>query len=130
MSIEMGIGFSAHADVLSAGKQAAEHALSHLAGKRPDLTLVFSSIRFAGSAAFERYSIRDVERTADWLHRRRRDYGLRIQKTECHRHWSDCEGGILYDRGGPTHGSSGTASRRNAGPNVYQEFVERCQSSG
>lgn len=47
MPIEMGIGFSTHADVLSAGRQAAEQAVSNLAGKRPDLTLVFSSIRFA-----------------------------------------------------------------------------------
>jgi len=47
MSLEMGIGVSSHADVYAAGQEAAEQVVSHLAGRRPDLVLVFSSIRFA-----------------------------------------------------------------------------------
>lgn len=47
MSIEFGIGVSAQADVWAAGQEAAEQAVSHLANRRPDMTLVFSSIRFA-----------------------------------------------------------------------------------
>src|SRR5438132_11544191 len=47
MSLEIGIGFSAQADVFAAGQEAAQHVVDHLAGSRPDLTLVFSSIRFA-----------------------------------------------------------------------------------
>ncbi len=47
MSVELGIGVSTLGDVYEAGKQAAEQVVSHLAGRRPHLTLVFSSIRFA-----------------------------------------------------------------------------------
>jgi len=47
MSIEMGIGFSFQADVFAAGHEAAQQAISNLAGRRPDVVLVFSSIRFA-----------------------------------------------------------------------------------
>ncbi len=43
----MGIGSSSQADVLAAGQEAAEQCVAHLAGRRPDLVLVFSSIRFA-----------------------------------------------------------------------------------
>ncbi len=47
MTLEMGIGSSSQADVFAAGEEAAHQAVAHLAGRRPDLTLVFSSIRFA-----------------------------------------------------------------------------------
>ena len=47
MSLEMGIGVSSQADVSAAGQEAAEQVMSHLAHRRPDLVLVFSSIRFA-----------------------------------------------------------------------------------
>ena len=47
MTLEMGIGVSAQADVFAAGQEAAEQVVSHLAGRLPDLVLVFSSIRFA-----------------------------------------------------------------------------------
>ena len=47
MSVEMGVGASSHADVSVAGQEAAEQVISHLAGRKPDLVLVFSSIRFA-----------------------------------------------------------------------------------
>ena len=47
MALHMGIGVSAQADVFIAGQEAARHVVAHLAGRRPDLTLVFSSIRFA-----------------------------------------------------------------------------------
>jgi hypothetical protein len=47
MTVEIGVGSSAHADVSAAGEEAAEQVISHLAGRRPDLVLVFSSIRFA-----------------------------------------------------------------------------------
>lgn len=43
----MGIGVSWEADVLTAGKEAAEQAITHLGGHPADLILVFSSIRFA-----------------------------------------------------------------------------------
>src|SRR6185437_14120094 len=47
MSVEIGVGSSSQADVWTAGRQAAEQAVEHLGGRRPDLTLVFSSARFA-----------------------------------------------------------------------------------
>ncbi len=47
MSVEMGVGASSHADVSVAGQEAAEQVISHLAGRKPDVVLVFSSIRFA-----------------------------------------------------------------------------------
>ncbi len=47
MSIEMGIGVSSQADVFAAGQEAALQVVSHLAGRKPDMVLVFSSIRFA-----------------------------------------------------------------------------------
>jgi len=47
MSLEMGIGVSSQADVYAAGQEAAEQVVSHLASRRPDLVMVFSSIRFA-----------------------------------------------------------------------------------
>jgi len=47
MSLEMGIGGSSQADVYAAGQEAAEQVVSHLANRRPDLVMVFSSIRFA-----------------------------------------------------------------------------------
>lgn len=46
MSILMGIGVSTLADVYEAGLEAAQQMLTHVASK-PQLTLVFSSIRFA-----------------------------------------------------------------------------------
>jgi hypothetical protein len=47
MSLDLGIGFSSQADVFAAGEEAAQQVVSHLAGRKPDLVLVFSSIRFA-----------------------------------------------------------------------------------
>ena len=47
MSLEMGIGFSSQADVSAAGQDAAQQVVSHLAGRKPDVVLVFSSTRFA-----------------------------------------------------------------------------------
>jgi hypothetical protein len=47
MSLELGIGVSAHADVLVAGQEAAKQMVEHLGSERPGLVLVFSSIRFA-----------------------------------------------------------------------------------
>jgi hypothetical protein len=47
VAIHIGIGVSAQADVFIAGQEAARHMVAHLAGRRPDLTLVFSSVRFA-----------------------------------------------------------------------------------
>jgi len=47
MTLEIGIGVSSQADVFAAGQEAAEQVISHLAGRQPDLVLVFSSIRFA-----------------------------------------------------------------------------------
>jgi hypothetical protein len=47
VSLEFGIGFSSQADVFAAGEEAAQQVVSHLAGRKPDLALVFSSIRFA-----------------------------------------------------------------------------------
>lgn len=47
MSIDMGIGVSSEADVYAAGQQAARQVVAHLGGARPDLTLVFASLRFA-----------------------------------------------------------------------------------
>jgi len=43
----MGVGVSSDAEVSIAGQEAAEQVLAHLAGRKPDLVLVFSSIRFA-----------------------------------------------------------------------------------
>ena len=46
MSVLMGIGISSATQVYPAGQEAAQQMLAHLGG-RPQLTLVFSSIRFA-----------------------------------------------------------------------------------
>src|SRR5262245_35805322 len=46
MSVIMGIGMSAHADIYAAGQEAARQMVFHLGG-RPQLTLVFCSMRFA-----------------------------------------------------------------------------------
>ena len=46
MSVLMGIGVSSEAQVYLAGQEAARQMTTHLGG-RPQLTLVFSSIRFA-----------------------------------------------------------------------------------
>src|SRR5438552_12903967 len=46
MSVLMGIGASSEANVYAAGQEAARQMVTHLGG-RPQLTLVFSSIRFA-----------------------------------------------------------------------------------
>src|SRR5436305_8399581 len=62
MSIELGIGVSTHADIATAGRLAAEQVLSHLAGRTPDLTLVFASIRFADPVLLK--SIRTVTSNA------------------------------------------------------------------
>ena len=47
MTILMGIGVSSQADVAAAGQEAAGQVISHLANRKPDLVMVFSSIRFA-----------------------------------------------------------------------------------
>ena len=47
MTIEMGIGVSALADVFAAGQEAASQVVIQLGNRQPDLILVFSSIRFA-----------------------------------------------------------------------------------
>jgi len=47
MPIHMGVGFSCQAEVTQAGREAAEQAIAHLAGRRPDLWLVYGAMRFA-----------------------------------------------------------------------------------
>lgn len=47
MSVDLGIGISSQADVWAAGQEAAQQMVAHLAGRQPDITFVFCSIRFA-----------------------------------------------------------------------------------
>ncbi len=47
MSVVMGVGASSEADIFAAGQEAAREVVAHLGGRAPDLTIVFSSIRFA-----------------------------------------------------------------------------------
>lgn len=47
MPVHMGVGISAAAEVAQAGRDAAEQAIAQLAGRRPDLWLVFGAMRFA-----------------------------------------------------------------------------------
>lgn len=47
MPVDLGVGVSAQPDVYLAGQEAAREAVSHLGGAYPDLTLVFSSVRYA-----------------------------------------------------------------------------------
>lgn len=62
MSLEMGIGVSSQADVFAAGEEAALQMVSHLAGCKPDLVLVFSSIRFADPRMLK--AVRSITGTA------------------------------------------------------------------
>ncbi len=88
MNLEIGVGSSSQADVYAAGQEAAEQVVSHLAGRRPDLVLVFSSIRFADPRMLKAVRSMTQRRTSHRLHGCGRYRDLRSQETFRYRDWT------------------------------------------